>query len=107
MPFWLGGTFYGPYDLISNDASIVEVLRGLLYSWFESMSGFTTTGATLIDTTISPICINAAQDIDCIAAQPKSILLWRSLTQWLGGIGVIMLGSVSYTHLTLPTILLV
>jgi trk system potassium uptake protein TrkH len=92
MPFWLGGTFHGPYDLISNDASIVEVLRGLLYSWFESMSGFTTTGATLIDTTLSPICINAVQDIDCIAEQPKSILLWRSLTQWLGGIGVIMLG---------------
>jgi len=92
MPFWLGGTFYGPYDLISNDASFVEVLHGLLYSWFESMSGFTTTGATLIDSTLSPICINAGQDIDCIAEQPKSILLWRSLTQWLGGIGVIMLG---------------
>ncbi|MDB4602520.1 hypothetical protein OAH71_01230 [Euryarchaeota archaeon] len=92
MPFWLGGTFYGPYDLISNDASFVEVLHGLLYSWFESMSGFTTTGATLIDSTLSPICINAGPDIDCIAEQPKSILLWRSLTQWLGGIGVIMLG---------------
>ena len=36
MPFWLGGTFYGPYEL--GDVGILEVLRGLLYSWFESMS---------------------------------------------------------------------
>ena len=92
MPFWLGGTFNGPYELLSNDAGLVDVLRGLLYSWFESMSGFTTTGATLIDPSLSPICMGFVEEIDCIAAQPKSILLWRSLTQWLGGIGVIMLG---------------
>jgi len=95
MPFWLGGTFYGPYDI--GDASNVEILRGLLYSWFESMSGFTTTGATVIDSSVSPVCINALESlesgtIDCIAEQKESILLWRSLTQWLGGIGVIMLG---------------
>ena len=29
---------------------------------------------------------------DCINAQPKGILIWRSLTQWLGGMGIIMLG---------------
>jgi trk system potassium uptake protein TrkH len=95
MPFWLGGTFHGPFEL--GDASIVEVLRGLLYSWFESMSGFTTTGATVIDSSVSPVCIQAIEmnlgaDVDCIAEQKNSILLWRSLTQWLGGMGVIMLG---------------
>jgi trk system potassium uptake protein TrkH len=95
MPFWLGGTFYGPYEL--GDVGILEVLRGLLYSWFESMSGFTTTGATVIDSSVSPVCINALEtlengNIDCIAEQKNSILLWRSLTQWLGGMGVIMLG---------------
>ena len=95
MPFWLGGTFYGPYHF--GDVGFIEILRGLLYSWFESMSGFTTTGATVIDSSVSPVCINAlenmvGEDLDCIAEQKRSIILWRSLTQWLGGIGVIMLG---------------
>ena len=50
-------------------------------AFFESMSGITTTGATIIS------------DLD---NSPKSILLWRAIMQWLG--------AVSYTHLTLPTI---
>lgn len=45
-------------------------------AFFESMSGFTTTGSTLID------------DID---GQPAAILLWRSLSQWLGGVGIVVL----------------
>ncbi|GAI00553.1 unnamed protein product, partial [marine sediment metagenome] len=40
------------------------------------MSGFTTTGATILEE---------------IEELPKSVLLWRSLTQWLGGMGVIAL----------------
>jgi trk system potassium uptake protein len=43
---------------------------------FESMSGFTTTGATILEN---------------IEMHPRSILMWRSLTQWLGGMGVITL----------------
>ena len=43
-------------------------------AFFETMSGFTSTGATVIDN-----C-----DI-----QPRGILFWRSLTQWIGGIGII------------------
>lgn len=43
-------------------------------AYFETMSGFTSTGATIIDN-----C-----DI-----QPRSILFWRSLAQWIGGIGII------------------
>ena len=43
-------------------------------AFFETMSGFTSTGATVID--------------DC-DAQPHSILMWRSLSQWIGGIGII------------------
>ena len=49
LPYWLGGMFYGPFEMMAGDASIWDGLRGLLYSWFESMSGFTTTGATVID----------------------------------------------------------
>ncbi|MEA3559421.1 MAG: TrkH family potassium uptake protein [Candidatus Thermoplasmatota archaeon] len=45
-------------------------------AFFESMSGFTTTGASVI------------VEIDGL---PHSILIWRSLTQWLGGLGVIVL----------------
>ncbi len=43
---------------------------------FESISGFTTTGASIIT------------DIESL---PEGILLWRSLTQWLGGMGIIVL----------------
>ncbi len=45
-------------------------------AFFEAMSGFTTTGATVIEK---------------IESVPKGILLWRSLTQWIGGIGIIFI----------------
>jgi len=48
----------------------------LLDAFFEAMSGFTTTGATILER---------------VEEVPKSALLWRSLTQWLGGMGVIAL----------------
>jgi len=46
-------------------------------AFFESTSGFTTTGATLLS------------DLDAL---PRSILLWRSLCHWLGGMGMVLLG---------------
>jgi trk/ktr system potassium uptake protein len=49
---------------------------GFLDAFFESMSGFTTTGATILQV---------------VEELPRSALLWRSLTQWLGGMGVIAL----------------
>jgi trk system potassium uptake protein TrkH len=45
-------------------------------AFFEAMSGFTTTGATVLTN---------------IGKQPHGILVWRSLTQWLGGMGIIVL----------------
>jgi len=45
-------------------------------AFFESMSGFTTTGATILT------------DVEAL---PPSLLLWRSLTQWIGGMGIIVL----------------
>ena len=59
VPFLLHGTFDRPVD-----------------AFFESMSGFTTTGATMLEE---------------IEAEPHSILLWRSLSQWLGGVGIVVL----------------
>ena len=47
-----------------------------LDAFFETMSGFTTTGSTILTN---------------IEAMPPSLLLWRSLTQWLGGMGIIVL----------------
>jgi len=58
LPFFLSGTL------------------GYLDAYFETMSGFTTTGATVI------------MNIDIL---PKSILFWRSMTQWIGGMGIIVL----------------
>ena len=59
IPFLIEGTF-----------------SSFLDSTFEAMSGFTTTGATLLS------------DIE---AETPSILFWRSMTQWLGGIGIVVL----------------
>jgi trk system potassium uptake protein TrkH len=52
------------------------VLPGFTDAFFESASGFTTTGASVISG---------------LDALPHGILLWRSMTQWLGGMGIIIL----------------
>jgi trk system potassium uptake protein TrkH len=89
LPYWLGPTFHGPITWNGDGATLHEMVGGLVRGWFEAMSGFTTTGATTIDPWASPNCDGQS---DCIGGQPKSILFWRSLTQWLGGMGIIMLG---------------
>ena len=54
-------------------------------AWFESMSGVTTTGATIIgNVTTLP---NLADGIESL---PKGILFWRSFLQWIGGMGIIV-----------------
>ncbi|GAB4323692.1 MAG: TrkH family potassium uptake protein [Bacteroidales bacterium] len=68
---WLILGFIGSLPFIVSHA-IPSVLDAL----FESFSGFTTTGASILD------------DIESL---PKSILFWRSLTHWIGGIGIIIL----------------
>ena len=88
LPYWFGGVFVGPFV---EDAQLIDILRGFVNSWFESMSGFTTSGATVLSHSMSPNCIPGTTP-DCINAQPQGLLLWRSLTQWLGGMGVVMLG---------------
>lgn len=68
---WLGATFLGalPYLFSGKIPSFVDC-------YFESMSGFTTTGSTILST---------------IEILPESLLFWRSLTHWLGGMGIIVL----------------
>ena len=86
FPYWFGGVFHGPF---TDGSELSDIFRGAVNSWFESMSGFTTTGATVISTSMSPSCYPG---MDCINSQPRGLLLWRSLTQWFGGMGIIMLG---------------
>ncbi len=68
---WLCMTFFGtlPYLLTDSIPSFTD-------AFFETMSGFTTTGSTILDE---------------IESLPKSILFWRSMTQWIGGMGIIVL----------------
>lgn len=67
---WILFSFYGmlPYYLGGYIPKIVD-------AYFETMSGFTTTGSTILT------------DIEAL---PHGILFWRSLTQWEGGIGMIV-----------------
>jgi trk system potassium uptake protein len=68
----------GAWLVISLFSTLPFLLSGSIDrfgdAFFESVSGFTTTGASII------------ADIESL---PHGILLWRSLTQWLGGIGII------------------
>ena len=61
-------------------------------AYFESISGFTTTGATVFQM--------AGDGEGYWEGVPKSLLLWRSLTQWLGGMGIIVLAAVVLSRLT-------
>ena len=58
LPLWIGGYYANPVDAL-----------------FETVSGFTTTGATVLS------------DVEVL---PHAVLLWRSLTHWIGGMGVLV-----------------
>ncbi len=60
---------------------ITGVLGSYTDAFFETMSGFTTTGATIL----------GGADTPAIEEIPASFLFWRSLTQWMGGMGIIVL----------------
>ncbi len=68
---WASAALFGslPY-MVSG------VLPNFVEAYFESMSGFTTTGATVLAV---------------IEGVPRGVLFWRSLTHWLGGMGIIVL----------------
>jgi len=68
---WLSIAIFGsiPFFLSNLNLSLVD-------SFFESMSGITTTGSTIITN---------------LDNAPKDILIWRAILQWLGGIGIIVM----------------
>ena len=68
---WLSIAIFGSLPFIFSDLNL-----SITDSFFESMSGITTTGSTIITN---------------LNDSPKSILLWRAILQWLGGIGIIVM----------------
>ena len=70
---WVAACGLGALPLMLHPAVHLTVVD----AFFESTSGFTTTGATVLS------------GLDSL---PRSLLLWRSLTQWLGGMGMVLLG---------------
>ncbi len=73
------------WAVLSVVGSLPFVIGGILESYtdafFETMSGFTTTGATILGGASNP----NVEDV------PNGFLFWRSLTHWLGGMGIIVL----------------
>ena len=67
---WIVSSVVGmfPYLMWGGEFSIIN-------AWFESVSGFTTTGASILNN---------------IEALPRGLLFWRMSTCWIGGIGVVM-----------------
>ncbi len=76
---WVAFSLFGmlPFIFCKTHLNVSE-------AFFEAMSGFTTTGATVI------------RDVESCG---KGILLWRALTQWIGGLGIIL-----FTLTFIPTL---
>ncbi len=68
---WLIMSLYGSLPYIFSGIAVT-----FTDAYFESMAGFTTTGASVLTD---------------LGSLPEGILLWRSLTQWIGGMGIIVL----------------
>ncbi|KPK35487.1 MAG: potassium transporter [Nitrospira bacterium SG8_35_1] len=67
---WVAIAFFGSLPYMFSG-----VCQSFTNAYFESMAGFTTTGASVLSN---------------LEDMPKGILLWRSLTQWMGGMGIIV-----------------
>ncbi|MFH1754017.1 MAG: potassium transporter TrkG, partial [Candidatus Omnitrophota bacterium] len=79
---WFALTLFGSIPLTTYFLSLADiisadtVIRAFTDAYFEIMSGFTTTGATILTN---------------IEQYPQGILFWRSMSHWLGGMGIITL----------------
>lgn len=67
---WVAFSLFGMLPFLTGGH-----IPGVTNAFFETMSGFTSTGATILD------------DIESL---PHGILFWRSMTQWIGGLGIIL-----------------
>jgi trk system potassium uptake protein TrkH len=76
---WVIFSFFGMFPFLIHGS-----ITSLADAYFETMSGFSTTGATIID------------DVEQL---PHGILFWRSLMQWIGGLGIVF-----FTIAVLPSL---
>lgn len=76
---WVVFSFFGAIPFVASG-----YVPSPTDAYFETISGFTTTGASLID------------DVERL---PHALLFWRSLTQWIGGLGIVF-----FTIATLPSL---
>ncbi len=67
---WIAISIFGSFPFL-----ITGAIPNFIDALFETVSGFTTTGATILG------------DVEAL---PKSLLLWRSFTHWIGGMGVLV-----------------
>lgn len=86
---WMMSCLVGmlPYLMWGGEFSMVN-------AWFESTSGFTTTGSTILS------------DVEAV---PRGLLFWRASTHWIGGVGVVLftlviLPSISRAKMTLSSV---
>ena len=76
---WVVFSFFGMFPFLIHGS-----LTNVADAYFETMSGFTTTGATVIDN---------------VERLPHGMLFWRSLMQWIGGLGIVF-----FTIAVLPSL---
>lgn len=69
LPYFLSIPYLSPQILLKNDFTATNI-------FFETIAGYTTTGSTIFN------------DVEIL---PNALLFWRSLTQWIGGMGIIVL----------------
>ena len=72
LPYLFGG-FFGSFEFFDIEAQIVITTD----AFFETMSGFTTTGASMLN------------DVEAQLESHHAMLAWRSLSQWIGGLGIV------------------
>lgn len=87
LGIWFLATTFGAMPLYLYGAAPT-----LISAWFEAVSGLTTTGSTVIGN---------------LAEMPRSILLWRSIMHWIGGVGIIMMFVAVLPHMGVGVINLV
>ena len=96
---WITMVLIGALPFVAAEKlSLMSYKIGIAGAIFESMSGLSTTGATILDLeTSNPV--NSTQYDEGYFDAPKSLLLWRSQTQWLGGMGIIVLATIIFSRL--------
>lgn len=112
MAAGIGGMIFSRHTLGSVNMTMRDGFASVFFSWvaasafgslpfiiaadmywydafFETVSGFTTTGASVIDSQLK--LMNGQTFQNGVESMPYGLLFWRSLTHWLGGMGIVVL----------------